>query len=388
MKKPIIILLLIIVFSCSKRSEEEGFLLKTIQSSNSVALATNTVEIPIDSISLTYYSKVSSFKYNDEEFLAGYNERIHSIDLFNLSKKQLYQHVRLEKEGPNAVGRVYNIEVHSIDSIFIFDSSKTFKLIDRNAKVKYQTPSELYFHDVETAPYGSLQNINEAQFYYHQQRQSIICHYKPHLVDASEPSSHLSKSIMIEISVKDGSANTLPIFYSDYAEKHNDAFVSDLIPNISFSEDMIIYNFPFGSNVYVYDLNTKQHMSFGGASQNSINLVAPYELKKYPIERYIITESRFLTTHYDYVRDVFIRLHWGNQPLKQMDGKYNTLITKPGFITVFNKKGELLTEIALNRKEVFPDDAFINSNGLHLWYDPTYLMSGDTLKLKQYIFEY
>jgi hypothetical protein len=99
-----------------------------------VQLEFDTISFAIDELSSGY---TSSLQYIEDgrPALSLYNKVAHSIDLYDFDKREMYERIPLEKEGPNGVGpSPVGVWFLSPDSIVVTNKFDLF-LVNRQAKV-------------------------------------------------------------------------------------------------------------------------------------------------------------------------------------------------------------------------------------------------------------
>jgi|GEM_PF-5844088 len=379
-----ILLISTFVISCENTID---YLIPTVYQDSEFVIEKEEISLEIDDLSIQYYSKSTIWESGSEDFLIGYNNKFHSLDIFSLNSKNFFERIPLNKEGPNMVSRVRQLHVASLDSIFLFDSSGAYKLINGNGTIRgiYGiNGKEDSDYDVS---YGVPMSINESRFHYDKSNKCLIFHLKPFVLKGNRSvirsSSNFQKPIIGTLNLSTGIVKTLPVYYSEYAKTVNDGFSSDLNPNITFSKNKLLLNYMFEANIYEYDFQNGLQ-SFGGASNLTKNLVEPYDLTNRPIEEYLITESRFNSVFFESQNKIYYRVQWNTQDLKNPNGNFNSLLTKPASMTVWNANHEVIAEQELNRNEVIPDSPMLHDGRILLWGDPTKYSNENEIKLYAY----
>lgn len=354
---------LIIVFSCN---QEESYLIKTKKKiSSNFELAKRKIDIQIDEKCLNYYPKSTILELEGNTYLIGFNNRVHSIDIFDLHGERFDHRISLQSEGPNAVYRIRQITASSLDSIFVFDSSGTFKLLNSSGTIINGYNPRVNINNSKSKPMP----INEARLFYKKNTGELFFHLKPEIIKhkGSVDITNLKSPIVGVYNFKTNKSSELAIQYPKYALKHNDSFSSDLVPNLTFTNEKIVMNYIFESNVYAYEFSNNHYNEFGGESEYTNNLVDPY-VSNIPVEQLIIINSKFNSTFF--IDSHYYRTQWNEQPLKNGNGLFNSLISKPASISIWNSSYEIIHESMLDRKEVIPESAMNTKEELLLWADP------------------
>jgi hypothetical protein len=102
----------------------------TLEKSGEVAFA-------VDSLSWTFSLYPYYFETDSGNYFASNNRITNSIDIYSMGSGQMIKRVSFPKEGPGSVTRLDNFDIHSYDSVYIFDKGdNSLRLIDLNGKFK------------------------------------------------------------------------------------------------------------------------------------------------------------------------------------------------------------------------------------------------------------
>lgn len=325
--------------------------------------------IEADSLSLPYYAKNDILNTIEDELLIGYNNVLHAIDFFNLSKNKFQKRIYLEDDGPNSVNRVYELNVISEDSILIIDALK-LKLINSKGILINQ-------FNLNVEEYGGyFLNYNDAELIHLPDENSVLLHFLNHNIRENEFDETMAYSIVGKLNLESGTINFLPITYSKFIYD-NKGGVDELMPNLSYNNGKIIYGFPVESNIYTYELQTKKTEAFGGSSKYSSNLE---DLKRSENEEFRLTGTWFNRLVFDSKNQLYLRTHWGSQPFYSNDMTENSASTKPGYVMIFDIDFNVIEEIKIPN-EYWLEDSFLFSNGLGFWIKDTFVEDERILKI-------
>jgi hypothetical protein len=313
----------------------------------------------VDSLSLPpeYYQKNDLYSQEGKIFLAGYNYKTHSIDIFSLTDREISKHIILDKDGPYKVNEVLSLKVISPDSILLADNLGGFSIIDSlgNSIWKLKRGDPQVF---EKIPEGSLHaHLLDFQPGYVQSTNTIILHYIP-----SDKDVVLKSPFLISIGVKDRKASLVPIYYPTYNKK---GYMPQYTgPQACYTEDKIVINYSFSSDIHYYDhLSGKSYIK-GGRSNFTDNYLESMEENENPSD-FMLRSIYFFKFTYDPYKELFYRVHWGEMPLRKADYIFNTFYDKPVFLTVFDKDFNYLYETRLEIKNgIVPDQLFPLPEGL------------------------
>jgi hypothetical protein len=368
--KQIIKLLFCSPFLLGCNSGSENYLIKTNYSTEASILVEYDIKnIEADSLSLPYYAKNDILNTIEDELLIGYNNVLHAIDFFNLSKNKFQKRIYLEDDGPNSVNRVYELNVISEDSILIIDALK-LKLINSKGILINQ-------FNLNVEEYGGyFLNYNDAELIHLPDENSVLLHFLNHNIRENEFDETMAYSIVGKLNLESGTINFLPITYSKFIYD-NKGGVDELMPNLSYNNGKIIYGFPVESNIYTYELQTKKTEAFGGSSKYSSNLE---DLKRSENEEFRLTGTWFNRLVFDSKNQLYLRTHWGSQPFYSNDMTENSASTKPGYVMIFDIDFNVIEEIKIPN-EYWLEDSFLFSNGLGFWIKDTFVEDERILKI-------
>jgi|GEM_PF-6267657 len=249
-----------------------------------------------------------------EEYLIGYNRNGHQLELYNLSQNSPFGFITLKKAGPDGVPTVSNLYVHNLDSIFILSFHKLLLInqagkILKSIRINNSNSSEVNGINFDQLVFcGSTENMNS--MYFDDQTNRLFIPTKS--VRSASEEIHYQPSLFGYLDL-----NTLdytPIDIS-YPEEFKDRVFPLAKPNISFYKERVIYNFPFSSEIFVYDINKRSAQSFPAKSKLSKNLSESiaYSKRNKDMEllREIFTRNpTFYKVIYDGYRKVYYRWHF------------------------------------------------------------------------------
>ena len=139
---------LIFLISCNVKKTKEA--LDTDH--NPIVLETKEYVVPpSDILNLKSYYLSAVYQKDSAALLYGYNYKSHALDVFDLSTLQTGQ-LSFFKEGPSGVQRpIYGFFVCSPDSVWVFDASLSFLLINKSGEVLKRIQSQQLLKSDETA---------------------------------------------------------------------------------------------------------------------------------------------------------------------------------------------------------------------------------------------
>lgn len=338
-----------LVNSCTN---EDNGLLKSRYGS-SISLDKTDMNIHIDENTLCSYQTLSTFKEkNNDELLFAYNSPMHSLDIFNLGNKKV-SHIQLESEGTNGILRhASGLYVHKKDSIWLYSQGFLY-LTDSYGKVnkaiKLPCPTD-GFPLVETNF-----SMSTSKLFYHPIRESIF-------YLTVTPTEESANYLVYEYSIKTDLFKTYPLKGSNLEKKAGRNFGWMQFPNVTYSKNDILYNFPINSNIYKINIETGKEFSFGGQSKYTSNVVSelcmPYTFQD--ADKHLVENVHFFEIQYDPEKDIYYRLHLDKVNFST-ETKSNLLYnSKDIYLTIFNKNFEIIYENKLDSETY----SYLNSWGI------------------------
>jgi hypothetical protein len=101
---------------------------------------TGDLDIPVDTTSLNYSTYPVYHEQDGKAYLGMENANQHSIDFYDLAKKQLVKRVKLAKAGPNGVSSTRYFFIVSFDSILVVPKNfDRIYVVDSTGRVKSKT---------------------------------------------------------------------------------------------------------------------------------------------------------------------------------------------------------------------------------------------------------
>jgi len=301
----------------------------------------NKIFIEIDSLCLPfeYYQRFDYYTSGNKTYFAGYNNKTNAIDIINLSDNEPPQHLVFDSQGPDGIANVDAFNIISHDSILIADISK-FSIINRQGKIRWKMKRE-YPTPIKDLPTGYLSADIDFQPGFIGGRRSIIVKYNPFVKD-----SLVKIPLLAEINIESNEIKLLPIYRLPYLDKFKNGCPVSLDAQASFTDDKIVLNFPFTSNIYDFRFDAERLSVHGGKSSYTANMMPLFENDEDPTE-YILRSICFFKPVIDQYHKFIYRIHHGEmQPTGQdyLSDYYN----KPVYMTVFDYDYNYLYETLID----------------------------------------
>ena len=306
-----------------------------------VAIKVNEFVLPTkDELFLKDYSLISSFACDSSDIISAYNYKIHSLDLFSPQGNYLKQ-IKFDREGGNGIiPNIQGLYCHTFDSIWIYNHGIVY-LTDTTGIVK------------DKIDIGNLQNeeiivytnysISSVYLYYNKKRKSLF--YTTRIIQRNYKLSFYVYEYFLES--KD--VKKYELSGSDYDTDIWSSYGWKNTPNVTFSDDNILYNYPIESNIYTIDLEDNSKHTYGGKSRYTKNTV--HRLSKNAdfvnSEIHKVENVHFYEIIYNPVLDLYFRLHIDrndfiqNQDPQSIGIQFNK---KDRYLMIFNSKFEIVYE--------------------------------------------
>ncbi|MDR2909961.1 MAG: DUF4221 family protein [Bacteroidales bacterium] len=295
-----------------------------------------------DELFLKDYNLVSSFACDSSlDIIVAYNHTIHALDLFSPQSNYLKQ-VILDKEGGNGIlPDIHGLYVHTLDSIWIYNYDIVY-LTDTTGIVKEKIDIGNLQSDEEIIIHANY-SISSAYLYYNKKRNSLF--YAARII---QPNYKL-RFYVYEYFLENRNVKQYELSGSDYDTDIWSSYGWKNTPNVTFSDDKIVYNYPIESNIYTIDLEDNSKHTYGGKSRYTKNTVNKLSGNAgfFSAEIHKIENVHFYEIVYNPVLDLYFRLHIDrNDFLKTQDAQDAGIqFNKKGrYLMIFNSKFEIVYE--------------------------------------------
>lgn len=316
-------------------------------------------EIEIDHEILDSYYLLSVISADEgEEIIVGYNDKTHKLDLLNFANNTV-MHKALFKEGVDAIpGNITGLYAHNNDSIWLYSHNKIF-LINGKGNLIWQHKlktegNEYIITDVNHA-------VASVKLFYNQLRKTLFYVSKKNdefFVNEYNPGNDKTIKYALDKPVMQYKTPT--------------SFGWKQIPNVTFTEDEIIYNYPIESSIYIIDINSGQRGVRGGKSQYTDNTVK--ELHGEPnfdnMERHKIENIHFFEVLYSKEFNCYFRVHLDKSEYLSGADYRKSFNQKEMYIMLFDKDFNIINESKLGSdKYNYYNDLVITDKGLLMFYN-------------------
>ena len=325
----------LMVLSCSheKKVTEKKKSPETI-----IGMEKDTLSIDLDDTSLPHYPTLTAFSLNTNDYLIGYNDQTHALDVFDFTNG-VVRDTKLYREGKQAVaGEINGLYATSPDSIWIL-ADKTVYLLDTTGIIheKHELTVDEGEYIINTSNYSNA----SIQLYFDTHSQSM---YYVTLKMGDEPIFYINEADLRQEKHK---KTVLPYTGAEQGVGHLYGWMQH--PNVTYHFPLVIYNFPYNSNVYTMDLHSGIVKTYGADSRYTRNTAS--ETHSVTMEdwyRHLIENVHFYEVNYDPYRKRYYRLHVNGIDFTAGMAIDKQLFKKQLFLTVFDQDLNVIDEFPLS----------------------------------------
>ena len=331
------LLFLFLVLSCRKADTD----LLDNRYGKTVDVEKTGLIIPLHDRELTSYQISCFYKDIDEnEQMYAYNSYLHALDVFDLTGKTIVASIQLEQEGENGVMKpVSGLSVQDRDNIWLYSQGSAY-LCNHLGKVKnaikLPVPDDGFaFVDVNFS-------IATSKLHYNRLRNSIF------YLTVSKANDTTSYSVY-EYYPDTNEKKMYPVTGIGMEKKISSGYGWMQMPNVTYTDQSILYNFPVTSNLYRIDIGSGKVDAFGGQSQFTANRVAEFTLPfDFPNgNRHILENVHFFEIQYSPEENVYYRLHLDKTEAGNDDKFRENYNKKDLYLTVFDAGFTIIHESKL-----------------------------------------
>jgi hypothetical protein len=242
---------------------------------------------------------------NEHLLLGGYNYKLHQIDFFDLSMGKTEKMVPLLKEGPGAITSITKFII-TPDYLIAPDNSG-INFLDYNGHTVKKIDYKSYLNtNYLFVPTGFIPDFMLHLSYF----QGSDHLYLPVFPNITKEYHFKDSHLGTEVNIHHDSIHFLPVYYPDFSSDDYRRYDNLLYPYFNDYKDFLIYNFPFQSNVFLFDKRTS-----GVTSHNPQSLYTPGKANAMEAENlrekaeYGFCSLRFREVYYSEKLNIFFRIH-------------------------------------------------------------------------------
>lgn len=305
---------------------------------DSLSVVTEHVRVASgEALELKSYYITSLMDLDSGKGVVAYNYRLHSLDLIHLKGECRVFSVPLQREGPDGIpGRVCGLCPVSKDSVWLYDGIAMY-LLDGKGKVRDKISFERDKNIVINTNYAMC----TARFFYNKEHASLL-----YLTDRDS-------LVVEEYDVRKRCVSkSYPLSNSAVNPDRKPIYGDMELPNISFTEDKIVYNYPYESGIYLLDINSGEQSLVDAKSIYTPNAAHNCLVNGYAAwEKHRIENVHYFDVMYLPKLRVFVRLHTGGVPFDPAKSVLSLLDSKKLYLSVLDKELRTMGEIKLSDKQ-------------------------------------
>ena len=296
-------------------------------------LSINVTEDYIQTYANSFCQSTSSRMEGKDYFIA-YNQPLHCIDIINLTDRKPLKQVTLETQGPNGIPDV--LGVYHYKNTFILKTSFGFCRIDDKGNILSKwILSDFLKKNAKgysiIVPDSQIIMMSGYSFFFFDENTGIVA--LPIYKKEKTGKERITKKILLLSSTDWSTIDLINIPYPEYLRKREKHDILESI-NVLPHGNLVIYNFPASSEVFVYDRTSKITRSY--------DIPSSYTKSIYEGD---ITSGFYGPLVYDSHRDTFWRIQ--ERPLSSGSAAFG----KPFSISQISSNFELLGEYSILEEE-------------------------------------
>ena len=297
------------------------------------------------------YCQSTSTRIDGKDCFIGYNKLMHCIDIINLTDLKPLKQIPLETQGPNGIPDV--LGVYHYESTFILKTSFGFCRIDDRGNILSKwilgnfLEKEAKGYSI-IVPGSEIIMMSGYSFMFFDEKEGIVA--LPIYKGEKKENEENTKKILLLSCKNWATIDLIDISYPEYLRDRENYGILESI-NVLLHANLIIYNFPASSEVFVYDRTSKTTRSYD----------IPSSYAK-PIYEGDFASGFYRPLVYDTHRNIFWRVQ--ERPFSNGRGAFG----KPFSISKISPDFELLGEYSILEEEhpglidtsiIFTNDAIL-----------------------------
>ena len=329
----------------------------------------DSLSIPIEYPCLGFYYQTAHYKSGNTLYWAGYNHMLHSIEVFDLTHRSTVSSFELEPEGPNGIQRNMMEKFSMNDSLFVFYCYNLgIKVLSRkDGKIRKTIIPFSADEDYQLHFRGSLDASYSGGFGMRWDGGHLV------MPIFAKNGQKMDDALALSLDLESSKWENLSLAYPDVMKDDLGKYGSLTSPSLTVSEDRIVYNFPYSSQIYAFMKETGEVQTFSMNSNATSNRAEPKDVnikernfrKNFEFERMTL---RFGEVHYDKESDAYVRMHF--------DAREEVFGEQDAYLMVYKCKTGEMTEYELPKHlstRYFVMDGLVyiqlkNSEDSHLYF--------------------
>jgi|GEM_PF-2491127 len=350
------LLIILLLVNCSSHVTDSGRAMELA--------ATGKIELPLDS---TTSLQASVEHYFDQKSKKGYfvsrDSQSKRLLFYGAENQKLAFVSQFAAEGPNAIGKMCDFYVHSLDSIFLSDPPQRFFMVDTSGGIKrvfnLRGSSNMSRETVSATCAVGNQNLlplRGQNFFFLRWPDGFVT-----------DKSVRKQPFLGQLDLATGKVELLPAHYPTlYHENHWS--IIHMEAGITRTPQGFVFNFPASDSVYAWqDGKTTAHYAASRSINSPIKLVESVPTTEAGLHRPIIEQQCYAGLGYDPYRQVYYRIAWHpHDDLSNVGNILRIYAEKTCSIIILDKDLRIIGETLLPRDRYFSMRWFIGPKGLYL----------------------
>ncbi len=321
---------------------------------------------PLDSLTSKMGNYFQYFENDTSKYFVLMNKFNNDLIFYDYETGNSQFYINMEKNGPNGVGDVSGLLVHSLDSIFIYSyNNGLLHIIDSSGKIKNKYNLISDGHRYQVRPY-----ISNTTPMVKIGNKLLLNSFGSRLKYSK--SSDSNEKLILELDLYDRSVN----YFFEYPKMYSTGIWGTALHFMYNSynpiEKKFIVSFPIDNNIYLIGKNRKSEKYL--AKSSFIDKVKPLSTANKIDPPPTVEESYFLRSqptyssiHFDEFSQMYYRVAYNS--MNEEDFYSGDLIKsrfRDASIIVLNSKLKKIGEVNLGKYVYHPNYQFYNKNGIHI----------------------
>ena len=356
---------LLFLFSCQEARVSE--VISEVSKYEKAYMTVDTLRIELTEKQKFIYKKFGTVSHNAELYFVGYNDILHSFDVFNLDKSTFVRSIPLQREGPNGIPDLIGFTPVGVDCLYILGATQ---LVRVNSKGEIEDKIGINHGNTSISGHNPNKDMfwleTDEPLYYDNETHSIYGKNHSYQYGQCDPRRYKNRDLVVRLELEGERMSTVPVRLPQEKADGSYGFIDKTFTN--WSHDQLIYNFASDPNIYVMDRNSERVKVYDGHSFYTNNVVTPlswsacndYDFK---VAHYI-REVQFEKVMTDPHRGLYYRFHRKELPIDKPKGhEFND---KKLFLTIFDDAFAKAQEFILDNRSYPTHVSFVGEKGLYV----------------------
>lgn len=333
------------------------------ENSNKTENTAKEIDIELGNFSLDHDTLLLSYpmvnKMVGEDSFLTFDQKSFRFVLFDFQAQKPIWQQKIEREGPNSlVGSAKDALLRN-DSLFVLTLGHEFAIFNpKGERVLYFGPKEVE---------GLRENFRFSEVGFFGQDKIV---FSKVIYSAVYPKPYDQReSIFTIFDINTREFEDLPIYhpYEELLKDQSRGFYQGVSEHFfTINDNLLVYNFRWGSTIYTYNLNSAKQASYPVQSEHIPNIreyISAKDLRDIPkLVEYMGSGPHFISTNYDAEHQLYFRGYY--ELVKNTAGESE----KKNYLMVLDKNFEILKELEI--KQPSGNDPIINRSKVYIQTAP------------------